>query len=614
MTKATNKKNDSKTTTKIGQASWDFDLLLDKGGEANIAKIRTEAETGSYKFINKWKDRSDFLSDPQVLKDALDEYETWARLYGTNSTEEYYYDLCHAKDQNNAEIKAKLNKASDLSNKIQNDIRFFTLKLAKVAEQKQKEFLANSQLSAYHHFLEGLFDEAKYILTEAEEKILTLEAESAHSSWVRMTEGFISKEEREIKIKGKKQKMSFEQLLTLCSHQDKKIRDQAGLAFNDVLAKYADIAEAELNAILQNKKIRDELRGYKRPDAARHLSDDIDSSAVDALIEAVSGQFTIPARFYKLKAKLLGQTKLEYHERNVAIGKADKEISYTEAVKLTQKVFAKLDPEFSAIYHRFNTAGQFDVYPHQGKHGGAFCASGLLSHPTYILLNHTDRLNDVLTIAHEVGHGINNELQRQKQNALNFGSPLSTAEVASTFMEDFVLEEILKTETSDEARLSLAVMKLNADVSSIFRQIACYRFEQELHQTFRAKGYLSKIEIGKMFLKHMKSYMGPAVEQSTGSQNWWIYWSHIRSFFYVYSYSSGLLISKALQNKVKKDPTFISKVKYFLGAGMSQSPKDIFAEMGINITDKKFWEDGLKRINDQLKETEKLAKKLNYRL
>jgi oligoendopeptidase F len=156
-------------------------------------------------------------------------------------------------------------------------------------------------------------------------------------------------------------------------------------------------------------------------------------------------------------------------------------------------------------------------------------------------------------------------------------------------------------------------MKLNSDVSTIFRQVACYRFEQELHQTFRAKGYLSKNEIGKIFLKHMKSYMGPTVIQSPGAENWWVYWSHIRNFFYVYSYASGLLISKAMQNKVKQDPAFIEKVKVFLAAGSSASPKDIFAKMGIDITDKKFWTNGLTEIDGQLKEAEKLAKKLKYK-
>jgi oligoendopeptidase F len=232
-----------------------------------------------------------------------------------------------------------------------------------------------------------------------------------------------------------------------------------------------------------------------------------------------------------------------------------------------------------------------------------------MSQPTYIFLNHTDKLRDVLTLAHELGHGINNELMREKQNALNFGTPTSTAEVASTFMEDFVLQEILKG-AGDEQRLAIMVMKLNDDISTIFRQVACYTFEQELHSAFRQKGYLSKEEIGKIFRKHMSAYMGDSVEQSKGSENWWVYWSHIRYFFYVYSYASGLLISKSLQYSVKKNPGFINNVKEFLSAGLSDSPKNIFRKLGIDITDITFWDKGLNEMESLLEETTVLARKL----
>ncbi|MCL4415499.1 MAG: M3 family metallopeptidase, partial [Actinobacteria bacterium] len=229
-----------------------------------------------------------------------------------------------------------------------------------------------------------------------------------------------------------------------------------------------------------------------------------------------------------------------------------------------------LDFEFADIYTGFNQNRQIDIYPKKGKRGGAFCSYWLISQPTYILLNYTDKLRDVTTLAHESGHGINNELIKKKQNALNFGTPTSTAEVASTFMEDFVLQEILKT-ADDETKFSIIMAKLNDDVSTVFRQIACYQFEQELHNKFREKGYLSHKEIGKIFKKNMEAYMGKWVEQSEGSENWWVYWSHIRTYFYVYSYSSGLLISKSLQNSVKQDPKFITKVKEFLSAGLSES-------------------------------------------
>ena len=288
-----------------------------------------------------------------------------------------------------------------------------------------------------------------------------------------------------------------------------------------------------------------------------------------------------------------------------------KELNFTfqESADFVSNVFTHLDPEFTKILTRFLNNGQIDVYPKKGKRGGAFCAHWLISQPTYILLNHTNKLRDVLTLAHEMGHGINNELIKQKQHALDFGTPLSTAECASVFMEDFVLEEVLKT-ADEETQLGILVAKLDDNIATAFRQIACYQFEQEMHATFREKGYLSYAEIGKIFQKYMSAYMGPAIEQSPGAENWWIYWNHIRSFFYVYSYASGLLIAKFMQNKVKQDPSFINQVKVFLSSGLSASPKDIFGKMDIDITDAAFWHAGLDEIELLLNQTESLAKKL----
>jgi oligoendopeptidase F len=257
------------------------------------------------------------------------------------------------------------------------------------------------------------------------------------------------------------------------------------------LKEHVDVAETEINSVLANKKVDDELRKVSRPDLTRHISDDIETEVVDSLIKTVSDRFDISAKYYALKARLLKVKRLKYHERNVEYGNIYRKYTYNESLRLVRTVFANLDSVFADILTGFIKNGQFDVYPGKGKVSGAFCAHNLISQPTYILLNHTNRLNDVLTLAHELGHGINNELIRGKQNALHFGTPISTAEVASTFMEDFVLQEILK-KGDDELRIAVMIMRLNDEISTIFRQVACYRFEQELHREFRQRGYLSK--------------------------------------------------------------------------------------------------------------------------
>ena len=594
----------------MATANWNLNPLFKNDTDPFIDRQTSKVKSAAEKFIQKWRRRSDYLKDPASLKNALDDYEVWARNFGLGGSVWYYFNLRSQQDQNDPKLKAKFNKISDFATKIQNEMQFFTLRIAKVDTKLQKKFLSHKPLFPYKHFLENLFENAKYLLTEPEEKIMNLKDKPSYANWVKMTSGLITKEEKEIlNEKGKKEVKNFSEILGLIDSKNKKVRDSAAYALNEIFLEHLDISENEINSVLENKKINDELRGFERPDKARHVADDIDSEVIDALTSTVSQKFKVAQDYYKLKAKLLKLPKLAYHERNVEYGDIDKKFEFEKSVTLVQKVFSILDKEFATIFMSFVENGQIDVYPAKGKYSGAFAVHNLLTQPSYVLLNWTDRFEDVRTLAHEFGHAINFELIRKKQNAINFDTPISVTEVASTFFEDFVLEEIEK-EADDELKLALMIKRLNDAVSTIFRQIAFYNFETELHKNFREKGYLSKEDIGKLFQKHMVSYMGPAVTQDIGSENWWVYVSHFRYYFYVYSYASGLLISKALQAKVKENPKFVEKVKDFLSAGTSESPKNIFKNLGIDITDKKFWEKGLKEIEILLSETQKLAKRL----
>ncbi len=578
--------------------------------EDYFLRQRERIREKNYSFINKWKHRRDYLSEPAVLKEALDEYDLILRDYGSDGDEGYYYWLRSKLDQTDTDIKAKLNRIEDFSNRIQNDMQFFYLNICKIPRRLQKNFLTFKGLEPYRHFLERAFRESQYLLTDKEERIINLKTAPSYSFWVRMTSDFLSRDERTVLNEQKKRvKKNFAEIMALINHKDKAIRDSAASALNSILYNNVDIAEVEINSILQNKKVDDELRGMHRPDLERHIGDDIDSDIVDTLVDAVSERFDIPAEYYRLKAKLLGLKYLKYHERNVDYGSIDKKYSFQESLAIIRRAFKKLDREFHDILEDFIKKERFDVYPCKGKAGGAFCAHHLISQPTYILLNHNDRFDDVLTLAHELGHGINNEMIKKKQKAIHFGTPLSTAEVASTFMEDFVLREIM-VKADEHTRLAIMMKKLNDDVSTIFRQIACYRFEQALHSAFRERGYLSKTMIGEIFTEHMASYMGKHVEPSKGSENWWVYWGHIRTFFYVYSYASGLLISKAMQRSVKEDSAYINRAKDFLSAGYSESPRNLFSNLGIDITKKTFWQEGIREVESLLGETKALASKL----
>lgn len=592
----------------ISKTEWDLSPLLSGDDDPKIELEQKTIVEDTQRFVEKWKPRTDYLQNPAALREALDDYENWLRSHGAYGDSGYYLRLRRAQDQTDPVLKAKETVLNDRGKKTTNQLRFFVLNIAKIPLDKQPAFLAYPDLGDYRHYLERQWAEAPYLLDEQSENILSRKSATSYRNWLRMREDFFSRQAKQVlQEDGAKATKTYEEVLSLTSSKNKEVRDDAGRVMNEILVDLSGISEAEINSVLEDKMINDDLRGYTRPDTSRHLQDDISTEVVDAMIAAVSRRFDISKRFYELKAHLLDLPYLQYHERNVEIGEVAKEYPYEESVDLVYQALDDLDPEFGKIFAHFVKNGRIDAFPRKGKRGGAFCSYDRLPTPVYILLNHTNKLTDVMTLAHETGHGINDEIMRQEQNELNFGTPTSTAEVASTFMEDFVLQNLLK-DANEEERFAGMLTKLNDEMSTIFRQVAFYRFEQQLHSAFREKGYLSAQEIGEIFRGHIAAYMGE--QTAEGSDNWWMYVSHFRYFFYVYSYASGLLISKSLQNRVKESPESIANVKTFLAAGLSESPTNIFSRMGVDITDRTFWERGLQEVDTLLMETEKLAKRI----
>jgi oligoendopeptidase F len=223
-----------------------------------------------------------------------------------------------------------------------------------------------------------------------------------------------------------------------------------------------------------------------------------------------------------------------------------------------------------------------------------------------VLLNHVDSAKSVMTLGHEMGHAIHGELSKV-QKPLYENHTISVAEVASTLFENFVFEELLKTMTEKEKIIALHD-RIQDDVQTIFRQIACFNFEVELHETIRKNGSLSKEEMGTLMNKHMKAYLGPKFTLTDLDGYFFVSWGHLRMFFYVYSYAYGQLISKALYKKYQADKNYIHEIKKFLSAGGSKSPEDIFKDIGIDTTKPEFFIEGLKSIEEDIERLKKLIK------
>lgn len=584
---------------------WNLKLLYKDENDPQIEKDIEESTKKVNHFISKWKKDRSYLKSPKRLAVALKEYTEFMDTYGIFAKPTIYFGLRLTLNQEDKILKAKENLIIEKHTDLVNQIQFFDLNIGKISKKIQNTFLESKELSEYHHLLKRKFLTSKYDLTNKEEKIINLLIKSASSNWITMVSEFVGKETGKICNKI----LTFDQLLSRVRSNKKKERNLTNKVVNKILEKWVDVAEHEINSFLEVDKNLRRLRQFPDFDFERHMDDDIDQDTVRSLTDTITNSFSLSHRFYDLFTKLLKEKTIGYHEKVLNYEEIEKTYTIDQAFSLVIDIFSKLSPDFGQrIIHAINN-GYLDVYPKKNKSGGGFCTLGSKNHPVFVLTNFDGKTADVQTIAHEMGHYLNHVLSVENTNPLESITSIAMAEVASNFFEGFVLEKVLE-KSSKEEQFTILIQKLQDDISSIFRQVACYNFEYELHKLIEEKGYLSKTEIGKLFCKHMSSYLGPKVRMDEGHENWWVYWSHIRRPFYVYSYASGQLISKSLQNMVKENPNEIEKIKIFLSKGGSQSPKDIFLELGIDITDKKFWEKGLNEFKNNLEKAEKLAKEL----
>lgn len=586
------------------KTSWDFKSTLGYTSlnDPLLKKHATLAKQKAYQFITRYQKNKSYLTSVKSLYQALKAYDLWISNFSTSGNADYYLSLRQSLAENSSLISAKLNKLTFTTRDIENDIQFFLLNLSKIPQKDQKKFLNSSLLKPYKNFLKNLFAHGQHLLTDDQEKIINLKSQVSYGNWVKMTSRLLSQSARQVLDIDKKTKtMSFSKISSLVDYPEFPVASSAATAFTDIVDQLADVAESELNSVLEDKYIEDRLRLFDRPDSARLLSDDIPPVVVDTMVSTVTKNFQLSRDYYKFKAKLLKRSTIPYFWKTVSLSKSLPKYSINKSIAIVDQTLKDLDPNYSKIFQEFLAKGQIDFLPKIGKTDGAFCSSGMLTSKTFILLNHTGRLRDLTTLAHEMGHALNNEYSRTCQNGLNFGTSLATAEVSSTFFENFVLENIKKGLSSEDL-FNLTMTRLDDEVSTIFRQVACYNFQKELHLLFRQKGYLSKKTIGQLFIKHMHSYLGDSVDLS-GFSSWWVYWSHLRDPFYVYSYASGLLISKRLQSLTKKNPKFINQVNRFLSSGTSRSPQAIFKSIGLDISKPDFWQSGLNAFKKDLNQS-----------
>lgn len=583
----------------MNKMKWNFKLIYKSDKDPQIEKDLKERERQINRFSKKYKFDNSYLTSNKGLLSLIKDYEKILDNKRAFAPVMYFYfkkDI----ESTNRYAQSELNKLYERYSKMDNELIFFQIELGKVDEKRQKEILQAKELERYKYFFEKLFKEAKYNLSLEEEKILNLMSQPAHNMWVDGLDRILSKEE--VVFEGKS--ISLGEAQNMLPNLKALKRRKLYKLVMEKLEMHKDFAEAEVNAVVTGKKIKDELRKFKNPYSSTVLRYENEDKTVENLIDTITSNFKISHKFYKIKARMLKLEKLGYEDRSAKVGNVKKEYDIEETLKLLRNAFGAVDKKYVTILNQYLKNGQIDVYPKKGKTGGAYCF-GNYGQPTFVLLNHVNNLNSVTTFAHELGHAFHTELSHN-QNAVYRDYTIAVAEVASTLFENFVFEEVLKTLSEKEKTIALHD-RIQDQVSTIFRQVACFNFENELHNRIREVGYLSHDEIKKMLNKHMMMYLGDAFSLKDIDGNFYITWSHIRNFFYVYSYAFGSLVSDALYFEYTKDNKFLTKIEEFLEAGCSKSPENIFKDIGIDVTKKDFFRKGLKVIEKNIERLDKLV-------
>lgn len=578
---------------------WNLGLLYKSEKDPNIEKDLKLIERSYSDFEKKYK-KSDFTKTPTALLKALQDMEKLSEDQ-SRIAPWWYFALRSDLNSEDKVAQAYATKNEQRITNAANKIEFFKLKIAKIPAIDQKKYLNNPLLKPYKYSLERIFRASKYYLTEEEEQLASLLNGTSYEMWIQASENKLNKET----VLHHNKKFNLTQAIGMSAELPKKDRRELHNKINQSLKSISDIAEAEMNAIYNFKKVMDERRGFQKPYSDTILGHENEEKNIEMLVELITKNFKISHRFYKLHAKLLKEKKIPLADRNAKIGEIKKKFDFESSVNIVKKSFEKVDKKYAEILDNFLNNRQIDVYPKKGKRGGAYCwGTGKL--PTFVLLNHLDNIRSVETLAHEMGHAIHNELSKNQPPRYRHYST-ACAEVASTFFEQLVSEDLVQ-HLSKEEQVVLLHNKIQGDIATIFRQIAFFNFENELHLKIREKGQVTKEEMAALMNKHFKSYLGPAFDFTDDDGYFYVYISHLRRFFYVYTYSYGQIVSRALYENWLKDPAYKSKIEQFLSAGRSQSPEEIFKSVGIDTSDPEFFKAGLKGLERDIIRLEKLTK------
>ncbi len=529
----------------------------------------------------------------------------------------YYAALRFSTDTADPANGALLQWVQEQETAIQTTLLFFELEWAALSDEQAETLLEGEGMEFCAHHLRNVRRYRDHLLTEPEERILTEKSLTGAGAWTRLFEELTSVIEVELpaetegdgdETQNGSQTVALEVALSRLSMADREVRRTTAEAVTVALAPGLRTRAYLFNTLLADKATDDRLRGYPHWLAARNLANEASDESVQALVEAVRGRYEIPRRWYRLKAKLLGVERLADYDRMASVTEDEVVFPYSQAREIVLDCYGSFSPELGALAKRFFDERRIDAPVRPAKRGGAFCAGTVPSEFPYVLLNYTSKRRDVLTLAHELGHGVHFAMAA-RQGIYHQHTPLTLAETASVFGETIVFGKLLEEDSSPASRLALLAENLEDTIATVFRQVAMNRFEHLVHTERRERGEISVERFGELWAESQEELFGDSIELTEGYRTWWSYIPHfIGSPGYVYAYAYGQLLALSVYDRYERlGDEMVPRYMELLAAGGSRSPQELGEIVGVDLADPGFWSAGLDLVERQLQEAEAAA-------
>ncbi|NVJ90779.1 MAG: M3 family oligoendopeptidase [Methylocystaceae bacterium] len=578
--------------------TWNLTHLYPALDSAEVKADLADGKKMAEAFAQTYQGKLARLSAKE-FGEALEAYDAHADVLGRIMS---YAQLLYAGDNSDTAIAQFYQNMQEEVTNIYSLVLFFTLEINKLEDDVLEKLLSDDTAARYRSWVMDVRVHRPYQLDDDMERLLMEKSVSGQRAWNRLFDETMAG----LRFPYKGEELTNSEILDKLSSKDGAVRKEAAKTFGKVLGDNIRLFSLITNTLAKDKAIEDQWRGLERPITSRNLSNLVEDDVVDALISSVKDSYgDLSHRYYALKAKWFGVDKMDYWDRNAPLPEDDdRKIPWNEAQETVLKAYNSFDPEMARIGQRFFDESWIDVPPRAGKDSGAFAHPVTPSTHPYILLNYHGKVRDVMTLAHELGHGVHQVLA-SKQGALMADTPLTLAETASVFGEMLTFRSLLDHESDEKRRRIMLAGKVEDMLNTVVRQVAFCDFERHVHDE-RKKGELTADRIGEIWMNVQTESLGPTFRFDEEYKHYWAYIPHfIHSPFYVYAYAFGDCLVNSLYDVFQQGHKgFQGKYLDMLRAGGTKRHKELLAPFGLDASDPDFWKRGLKVVSGFIDELE----------